>query len=340
MKAERKDCLEGEKCPSRRGRFVNPYIRNLKRTFFDVLLWKTGFYDDSLRPPSIPQGFSYPLPLRPVDQHLPSVIWINHSTFFIKVGGIHILTDPIWSERCSPFSFFGPVRRHEPPLKLEELEKVDYVFISHNHYDHLDKNTVASLHRLYPNISWYVPNGVKKWFSKMGIFRVEEMGWWQSRDFLVPSDPSAAMKVHAVPSQHFSGRSFCDVNKTLWVGWVVEYFNALMKKRFYFVGDTGYNPYDFKAIGNLWQTMDLALIPIGTYVPRKFMSPVHIEPRDAVRIHQEVGSKQSIAMHWKTFRLSDERMDQPPYDLYSILTQQGIDPLQFLALPPGYEINW
>jgi N-acyl-phosphatidylethanolamine-hydrolysing phospholipase D len=267
-------------------------------------------------------------------------MWINHSTFLIKVENVHILTDPIWSQRCSPVSFFGPKRRHPPALALKTLPKIDYVLISHNHYDHLDKKTVLELFALYPDITWLVPLGVQSWFTKLGISKVFEHTWWESREL---SNPASSLKISitAVPAQHFSGRNTKDINSTLWVGWVVEFKkDNSHSKRFYFVGDTGYNPYDFKKIGEHWQEMDLSLIPIGSYVPRKFMSPVHIEPFDAVRIHQEVKSKLSIGMHWKTFRLSDEPLNQPPYDLYLALQKEGIDPSHFLALEPGHEINW
>ncbi len=322
----------------RKGRYCNPHIRDTKRSLFDALLWKTGFYDDREKPEPIPQGFTYPLPKEKFDSSCPSAVWINHSTFLVKVHGLHVLTDPIWSDRCSPFPFLGPLRRHAPAMDLGHLGHLDFVLISHNHYDHLDKKTVLELHRRYPNACWCVPTGVKSWFLRQGISCVEEMGWWEDKTFSLSQDHH--LKITSVPSQHFSGRSLQDMNKTLWCGWVFESSMSQNRKRLYFVGDTGYNPIDFCQIGKLWRSMDLSLIPIGSYVPRQFMAPVHIEPKQAVAIHQEVGSKLSLAIHWKTFRLSDELMDQPPYDLYRTLQKEGIDPLSFLAPPPGYEVNW
>lgn len=321
-------------------RFFNPHIVDDKRSIKDALLWKMGYFDDKADLPEMPSSFQYPLKPLSEDLAKPKALWINHSTFFIKINGVHLLTDPIWGTRCSPLRFLGPIRQHETPLELEELKKVDHVLISHNHYDHLDKQTVLNLHKLYPNIHFWVPLGVKKWFLKMGITSVQELGWWESLSIPSLTNPSHKMQFTAVPAQHFSGRNIHDSGKTLWAGWVVEFFEPSITKRLYFAGDTGYNPIDFKAIGKRWPHMDLSLIPIGSYVPRRFMSPVHVDPWQAVQIHQEVSSKQSIGMHWNTFKLSDEEVHRPPYDLFQALSQANIDPLTFLAVPPGYEVPW
>lgn len=312
-------------------KFKNPHISDGKRSFKDVCLWKMGYFQDHKEEVVCPTTFCSLLPSSLIDPVKPTATWINHSTFLLKIDGYHILTDPIWSDRCSPFSFFGPKRRHDPGLSIEELQKVDIVLISHNHYDHLDRPTVLALNHLYPGIIWCVPIGVKKWFLRLGITNVVELGWWDSLEI-------KSFQLTAVPTQHFSGRSFKDLDRTLWVGYVLE--SSRFDKRVYFVGDTGYNEVDFKQIGAKWPHMDLSLIPIGTYVPKRFMSPVHIGPFEAVKIHEEVRSKRSIGMHWKTFRLSDEEEFRPSYDLFKALQEAKIDPSTFLALPPGYEINW
>lgn len=309
--------------------FSNPHANQIRRTFFDALLWKFGYYDDPAKGNPAPESFVYPVPGKPFNESEPWTMWINHSTFLIQVGGLYFLTDPIWAQRCSPLSFLGPKRRHKAPIEISELPKIDYVLISHDHYDHLDKEAVLKLFKRFPDIIWLVPIGVKKWFNKLGISKVYEFNWWEQKEF-------GQVKVTATPTQHFSGRSPLSMNQTLWCGYVVE----CQGKRFYFVGDTGYNPYDFNEIGKRWDKMDLSLIPIGSYVPRAFMSPVHIEPRDAVQIHQEVRSQFSIGMHWKTFRLSDEPLNQPPYDLFIELQKEGIDPHQFIVIQPGLPINW
>lgn len=308
--------------------YHNPHQRDDRRSLFDFILWKVGYYDDPVPPPLIPESFVYPLP-QELDLTQPTALWINHSTFLIEVGGVRFLTDPIWSERCSPLPGVGPIRRHPPSYRLEELPPIHYVLISHDHYDHLDKPTVKKLAQMFPKIVWLVPTGVKKWFTTWGICNVSECGWWEKRDF-------PGLVATCVPAQHFSGRRGFDTNWTLWGGWVIE----VAGKRFYFVGDTGYNSHDFKKIGEKWEFMDLSLIPIGSYSPRAFMSPVHIDPVDAVKIHQAVHSVKSIAMHWNTFHLSDEPRKQPPYDLFLALKAAGIDPLAFLAIDPGYVVNW
>lgn len=318
-----------------RGRFVNPHAKDTRRSLWDVLLWKIGLYNDAAKGSLAPKDFSFPLPEKKPSSDEPNAIWVNHSTFLINVFGLVFLTDPVWGQRCSPFSFLGPKRNHEPGLALDEIQKIDVVLISHNHYDHLDKQTVLFIHARHPSTLWVVPWGVKEWFTRLGILHVEELQWWQS--FKIASENAL---ITAVPAQHFSGRSLRDYNKSLWAGYIVEISSQEKKKCFYFAGDTGYNPYDFKAIGSRWQHIDLSLIPIGCYSPKVFMAPVHIDPFEAVWIHREVGSMQSIGMHWKTFTLSDEGLCRPPYDLYLALKEEGIDPLTFLAAPPGYVVNW
>ncbi len=322
-----------------KGRFVNPHARAIRRSLWDVFLWKMGFYDNGEKNSFAPCDFSYPLPVDLIDPEKPQATWINHSSFLVKAFGLTFITDPIFSKRCSPFSFLGPKRNHPPGLSLEELENVDCVLISHNHYDHLDKKAILKIHSRFPSAKWVVPFGVGTWFLRNGISNVFEMSWWQDLS-LVFVNTSLKVHITATPAQHFSGRSLRDYNKTLWMGIVVELEKDGVEKRFYFAGDTGYNPYDFKSIGSRWGYFDLSLIPIGCYSPKVFMSPVHIDPLEAVWIHKEVGSVQSIGMHWKTFTLSDEGNCRPPYDLYLALQQEGIDPLKFLAVPPGYAVNW
>lgn len=323
------------------GRFINPHAKAIRRGLLDVLLWKLGMYDDAFTPLQMPEGFSYPVPARVSDLNDSSVVWINHSTFMIRVHGLTFLTDPIWSQRCSPFSLIGPKRKHPPAFDIDKIEKVDFVLISHNHYDHLDKKTVKELFSLFPEITWIVPLGVKAWFIKLGIHNVIELSWWQDDTVKASADKQTSVKVTSVPTQHFSGRGLFDTNKTLWCGYVVEIQReGKGPKCFYFAGDTGYNPHDFKAIGQRFNQIDLSLIPIGCYSPRVFMAPVHAEPQEAVRIHKEVGSNLSVAMHWKTFKLSDEGMNRPSFDLFLAAQEQQIDPKTFLALDPGYEINW
>lgn len=322
-------------------RFINPHCDNARRRLHDVFLWQMGYYNDKCPPKKVPKKFKYPNPKKKVRKESPMVTWINHCSFLIHVDGLHMLTDPIWSERCSPLSFLGPRRRHEPPIALKDLPTIDVVLISHDHYDHLDRKTVRALNERNPATLWVVPKGVGKWIAKQGVDHYVELSWWENASLEVEGSPPLSIEITAVPSQHFSGRGLFDKNKTLWAGYVVDFKRHRRKdKRLYFVGDTGYNSKDFKAIGNQFGEMDLSLIPIGTYVPAKFMDPVHISPQKATAIHKEVNSKLSIGMHWKTFRLSSEELHQPPYDLHRSLEKAGVDPATFRVIDPGQKINW
>lgn len=323
--------MRANKSKTVNGRYINPHIADVRRKTKDFLLWALGFFRDHPFE-LVPEGFSYPLPNRECDPKKPWAMWIGHSTYLVSMGDTHLLTDPVWSRRCSPVPFLGPKRQIPPPLKISQLPKIDYVLISHDHYDHLDRKTVERLHRRFPDILWIVPKGVKKWFRRRGITKIVELDWWEEAHI------DSTFKISSVPTQHFSGRTAPHANRTLWAGYVVEDLRS--SKVLYFVGDTGYNPYDFKAIGERFPKIDLSLIPIGAYSPRKFMSTVHIEPRDAVNIHKDVASKFSLAMHWKTFCLSEEPMEQPPFDLLKSLHQEKIDPSTFLAPDPGQKFNW
>ncbi len=321
--------------------YINPHCDNSRRKLKDILLWQIGYYNDRFVPPEPPKEFAYPNPDASVDFTEPQVMWINHCTFMVSIDGINILTDPIWSNRCSPLPFLGPRRKHPPALMIEELPRIDVVFVSHNHYDHLDKKTTKELIKRNPHLTWVVPYGLKKWFRKLGAMNLIELKWWEDTTISIYRNPELQMQITAVPCQHFSGRGIFDKNKTLWCGFVIDFLRKEKKrKRLYFVGDTGYNEHDFKKIGEVFGGMDLSLIPIGTYVPNRFMSPVHICPFMATNIHQEVKSKLSVGMHWKTYRLSSEEEYQPPYDLYMAMTSLDLNPLHFRVIEPGQRINW
>jgi N-acyl-phosphatidylethanolamine-hydrolysing phospholipase D len=310
-------------------RFTNPHIENLRRTIWDLILWKTGYYDDPHPKLSPPFGFTYPATPKPLKRGAPTAVWIGHSTYLIEVDNLTILTDPVWDTYCSPIPFKSLKRFSEPPISLSDLAPIDIVLISHNHYDHLDARTASVLNRFHPQIEWIVPERLSRWFLKRGIQNVHELPRWQSHK-------AKECKITAVPTQHFSGRTFWDQNKTHWNGYVVE----TASKRIYFTGDTGYNNKDFKEIGERFDKMDLSLIPIGTYVPKKFMQTVHISPQEAVQIHQDVHSLFSLGMHWNTFRLSDEPADRPPYDLYLTMKEKRLPFETFLPIDIGVHVNF
>ncbi len=315
------------------GRYRNfNATKRVRRTLLDFFLWKIGVYNINNEKLIVPKEFIYPNVDKNFVFNAPWVMWIGHCTFLVKNGNVKILTDPIWNNNCSPFSFVGPRRKHPAPLDIAQLNKINYVLISHNHYDHMDVKTILELDKKFKNqIKWIVPIGLKRWFRKNNIENVIELDWWQNHE-------DALINIYSVPAQHYSGRNILDGNKSLWTGYVVTVKKD--QKKLYFTGDTGYNEIDFKMIGNKFKKIDLSLIPIGTYIPRKFMKPVHTDPQDAVKIHNDVNSDFSIGMHWKTFHLSDENMHLPPYELYLSLKKENIDPSKFIALEPGSYVNW
>ena len=226
--------------------------------------------------------------------------FVNHATTLIQMDGVNVLTDPIWSERCSPVSFAGPRRVVPPGLRLDQLPPIDVVLISHNHYDHLDLPTlrrVVEEHR--PRI--LVPVGNRTLLDRAGVRGAEELAWWQSADVR-----DGAVRVSAVPAQHFAGRGFFDRDRALWAGFVISGPAGSA----YFAGDTGFGPH-FGEIRDRFGPPRLAILPIGAYRPEWFMSRVHASPDEALRAHRILGAKTSVGIHFGTFRLADDGQDEP-----------------------------
>jgi L-ascorbate metabolism protein UlaG (beta-lactamase superfamily) len=254
------------------------------------------------------------------------VTFINHSTFLLQTGKLNILTDPIWSDRTSPVSFAGPRRKAPPGLRWEDLPKIDVVLISHNHYDHLDVPTVRKLwSEQAPR--FYAPLGVSRYLKKLGVEKSTDMDWWEE------SQITDEIGLACVPTQHFSGRGTFDRNKTLWAGYVLK----TAAGNVYFAGDSGYGDF-FKDIGEKYGPMEISMIPIGAYKPIWFMSPVHVSPIEAVQVHLDVGSKKSIAMHFGTFPLGEDGMDEPIDDLKKALASRGLADGDFVALGNGGQL--
>jgi len=255
----------------------------------------------------------------------PTITWIGHATFLIQIGGVNILTDPHFSERASPISWAGPKRYTPPGLSIEELPFIDFVIISHNHYDHLDLRTIRQLQAKQSQNPpfFFVPLGLKSWFKDIAIDNVKELDWWDQDTF-------KNFTLHSVPLQHYSSRTPWDRNETLWTSWVIEYD----QRTILFVGDTGYSK-DFKDIGKRFGPIDLSLLPIGAYEPRHFMKSIHVNPEEAVMIHQDVQSRYSIGMHWGTFMLTTEDMDEPPRQLQKALQQANVSESEFFLMKHG-----
>ncbi|HSG82445.1 MAG TPA: MBL fold metallo-hydrolase [Gemmatimonadota bacterium] len=238
-----------------------------------------------------------------------TVTWVGHSTVLLQLGELNVLTDPHWSKRASPVQLAGPARWVRPGVRFEALPPIDLVLISHNHYDHLDGGTVRKLAATFPDAAWCVPLGLASFVRARGACDVEEMDWWD--ETLV-----GGARVTCTPAQHFSARTALDRNKTLWCGWAL----ASGERRVFFAGDTGYHP-KFGEIGERLGPFDVALLPVGAYEPRWFMQPVHMNPEEAVQAYRDVtgqagGSAEArcamVPIHWGTFKLTDEAMDEPP----------------------------
>lgn len=262
-------------------------------------------------------------PQHPIPDDEVVFTFVNHSTFLIQARGINILTDPIWSKRASPFQWVGPKRMRPPGIRFEDLPDIDLVLISHNHYDHLDINTVERLQQVFKPL-FITPLGVSQILKNHGIFNAVELDWWEDRTF------NDRVTVSGVPAQHFSGRGLSDRDKTLWCGYVVQFPQG----NIYYAGDTGYNGI-FKEIGRRFAPIHTALIPIGAYRPRWFMSPIHVDPKEAVRIHKDVNAERSIGMHFGTFPLADDGMHEPVKDLAKARTEYGLVEEEFRTLEEG-----
>ncbi len=260
----------------------------------------------------------------------PAVTWLGHATTLVQSDGLNVLTDPIFSDRASPVALVGPRRKQPPGLRIDELPPIDVVVVSHNHYDHLDRRSVLLLAAQASGSPLFlVPLGVKPWMASLGIDRVIELDWWQSHKV-------GKVEFHFTPVQHWSGRTLTDRHHTLWGGWAVMGPDL----RWYFSGDTGYSS-DFAATRARLVPkpgapgFDLALIAIGAYEPNWFMKDQHVNPREAVRIHQDLGARRSIGVHWGTFDLSNEALSQPPRDLARERELAGLAPSDFDVMAVG-----
>lgn len=284
--------------------------------------WKWVFTRDAAKWPEW-VDFEPTVPPQRVEGDALRVTFVNHATVLLQTHGLNILTDPVWSERTSPLSWAGP-RRHTPPgIRFEDLPPIDVVLVSHNHYDHLDLETLKALAGAHgPRI--YLPLGNNALLVEEGIPGGKDLDWWDEVEL------PRGMKLHLVPVHHWSGRGLSDRYKTLWGGFVLETPGGVI----YFAGDTGWGPH-FAEVAERFGPPRLALLPIGAYLPRWFMSSNHVSPAEAVLAHKVLGSRQSLAVHWGTFQLSDEGMTAPKEALYEALAKEGLPVEVFWALRPG-----
>jgi N-acyl-phosphatidylethanolamine-hydrolysing phospholipase D len=275
--------------------------------------------------------------------------WLGHACYYVEFpGGLRVLFDPVFEDRCSPSSFMGPKRYTEIPCVIKDIPTVDIVVISHSHYDHLSHPTILELHKHHPNAQFLVGLGLKKWFESSGVKNVQELDWWEDVDItlapntsekristassVTPQSTSSSditARISCLPCQHTSARSGFDKNRTLWCSWAVKSGG----KSVWFGGDTGYRTVPqlpegeddygekyanlpscpaFKQIGELRGPFDLGLIPIGAYDPRYIMSPMHANPFDSVNIFIDTKCKRAMGIHWGTWVLTSEDVLEPP----------------------------
>jgi N-acyl-phosphatidylethanolamine-hydrolysing phospholipase D len=324
--------------------FQNQHIEFVPKSLADVLRWRWNATRKGLPPPALA-----PTPQVAPDLAFlranavagsgmaPAVTWIGHATALAQFGGITLLTDPIFSERASPFSFIGPRRQVPPGIAVADLPRIDIVLVSHNHYDHLDAASAAALCAQAGGPPLFVvPLGLRSWLADRGIRQAVELDWWQTHRF---AGTGADIEIMLSPAQHWSARGISDRMATLWGGFAVFAPDC----HFFYAGDTGYSR-DFKDLRERVADrqrpesgggFDIALLPIGAYEPRWFMASQHVNAAEAVKIHRDIGAKRSLGVHWGTFELTDEALDEPPRSLAREAQAAGVSDEEFFLLAVG-----
>ncbi len=300
----------------------NPWPHESHR-LLDILKWKARIGPRELS--EMPEAGNRPAPWRKVNkeqiQTPPAegwrILWLGHASFLIQGCGLSILIDPIFSDHCAPFPIPSLRRKVPPPLAVGELPLIDAVLLSHSHFDHLDLPTLKAL---TGNPRIYVPEGHASWLAAKVSCPVLELPWDGTTGL------GDAVSVTATPAQHFTARSLFDRNKGHWCGWLLEGGGC----KIWHCGDSGYCP-AFHAIGERHGPIDFAMIPIGAYQPRNIMKAMHMNPEEAVRTFEDVRCHRAVAMHWGTFQLTDEPLEEPPLRLQRELLRKRISPESFVT---------
>jgi L-ascorbate metabolism protein UlaG (beta-lactamase superfamily) len=302
-------------------RFHCPGQPATDRSFRDLLRWhREG--GRARWPTEVPVTRAVP----PAASEQPRITMVGHATVLIQIAGLNLLTDPVWSERASPLRFLGPKRVTAPGIEFDHLPQIDAVLISHNHYDHLD---IATLRRLQAGHRplMVAPIGTDAIVRRAVPGARIVAGDWHARIALTPG-----ISATLTPANHWSARGFGDRRMALWSGFWIESPRA----RIWFAGDTGYGDGAiFRDIRARYGAPQIALIPIGAYAPRWFMSAQHVAPEEAVQIFTDIGADQALGLHWGTFQLTDEPREEPKAILQAALAAAGIAPERFRALGPG-----
>lgn len=303
----------------RKGRYRNPWPGLPPEPGnVDALRWAWRRFRAELppnpRPEQIPRGEPDPARPRVAAGEAARVTWIGHATFLLQLPGANVLTDPVFGPRASPLSWAGPKRFVPPGLAIDALPPIDAVLVSHDHYDHLDAWSVARLARgAAKDATWFTPLGYRRWFRRRGVERVVELDWWQEAPASRPG-----LRVRALPARHWTRRRPWEKNRRLWCSFAASSDGV----RAYFGGDSGYGPF-FRDVGERAGPFHLVMLPIGAYEPRWFMRAAHMNPEEAAEAFRDLGGAANpgggadtapafLAMHWGTFRLTDEDPLEPP----------------------------
>jgi len=298
-----------------RGRFFTPWSEP-PMSLWGMLRWQLfsrNPYNKS-RPVEVPVVANDGAYLSGVE-HSASVTWVGHATFAVHDRGDVFLTDPHFSARA-----LVPKRVVEPGIPIESVPRDAFAVVSHNHYDHLDEWTVDNLP---DTLHWFVPLGLAKWFRERGRERVVELDWWESYSH-------GRFTITCLPAQHWSRRFWQGTNATLWCAWLVDSGDY----RYFFAGDTGYF-HGFSEYGRRFEGIDVAMLPIGAYAPRWFMRWQHMDPAEAYRAFLDLGARYLLPMHWGTFDLTDEPVDEPPRELERVLGAESADKDRVRTLAVG-----
>lgn len=306
---------------SENGRFINPWYKNTRRNFFDVMKWLVFSKNIYREEKKLPVTFKIHRPdFSSLDKTAENyMVWLGHSTLLMKVRNKMFITDPVlWNIN----SFIK--RKTSLPIDPEKLPVIDYVLISHGHYDHLDTRSVRFLKERYDPFFVSGP-GYEKYFKKIGTSKHIILDWWEEHI-------TENIEITSLPVQHWSKRSLFDTDKMLWCSFLIQ--DGMTK--YYWVGDSGYYE-GYKEIGEKFGPIDILFIPIGAYEPRWFMKTFHVNPEEAIQIAKDIRAKHFVPIHWGTFDLTDEPLWLPVRHLKEIY-KDGSNPVA-IFLEHGESLN-
>jgi len=309
------------------GVFLDPWFAPAdRRTFGHFLRWRLARMREGVAPDPAPHELQAAEPAiieRASDEI--RLTWVGHSTYLIQLPGVNLLTDPVWSRRASPVQWAGPIRIRPPGVAFDDLPPIDVVLLSHDHFDHLDRPTVRRLHaRFGEELRWIAPLGHAEWLRRQGITNAVDLDWWEGTRVRVND---AKLEVTALPARHWTRRGPA-ASPRLRASFALRTGNASV----YYAGDSALAPF-YEHISREHAPFDAVLLPIGAYEPRWFMGPAHMSPEESVQAYCDLGARGLFAaMHWGTFRLSDEPPLEPPVLTRSAWQQAGL-PAHDLWIP-------